>query len=153
MSLYYQYPIVILSTDSVFSPDKVEHDVSMHTPSLTNGSPIPSWRLLDSAEANAVKARERTIASSEFVHTPAWYCQHCDNPSASTLQDSETLTSIGVDDGWTYDGLIEHIMETYVSRTSHPSCRRIDYRLRIGTKSRNRFIGKISSSSQPHTNS
>ncbi|EIM81421.1 uncharacterized protein STEHIDRAFT_142096 [Stereum hirsutum FP-91666 SS1] len=92
---------------------KVEHDVSMHTHSLSNGSPIPSWRLLDSAEANAVKARERTIASSEFVHTPAWYCQHCDNASASTLPDSETLTGIGVDDGWTYDGVIEHIMETH----------------------------------------
>lgn len=129
MFLYYQYPIVMLSTDYVFTSDKVQHDVSMHTPSLSNGSPIPSWRLLDSAEANAVKARERTIASSEFVDTPGWYCQHCDNASASSiLPGSETLTSIEVDDGWTYDGVREHIMETYVSQSSHLSCRHIDYR-------------------------
>ncbi|EIM81430.1 uncharacterized protein STEHIDRAFT_171805 [Stereum hirsutum FP-91666 SS1] len=86
----------------------VQHDVSAkHT--------RPRWRLLRQKEANAVKARESTLASSEYVHTAKWYCQHCCDKPASTLPGSATPTNIGDDAraGWTYDGVMQHVIDAH----------------------------------------
>lgn len=105
----------------------------------------PRWRLLGQKEANAAKARESKLASSGYVHTAQWYCQHCCDKPTSTLLGSATPTNIGDDTraGWTYDGVIKHVIDAYVPRASHLAYYRSDFPGIIDTKSPNRLIGTI----------